>query len=133
MKPQVLIADPDELLLAAYRAFLVAEGFEVIAVTSGLACIEVLRRRSVIALILDSELPWGSGVGVLDLLKQERISLPPVLLLTSRPARIVESTIPVRDYALLIKPVAPSTVAHVVSTLASCQWQDESAEYAVNS
>jgi DNA-binding response OmpR family regulator len=133
MKPQVVIADADELLLAAYRAFLVAEGFDVIAVTSGLACIEVLRRRSVTALILDSELPSGSGVHVLELLKQERIPMPPVLLLTSRPGHIAESTIPVRDYVLLIKPVVPSTVAHVMSTLASAAREDKSAEYVLNS
>jgi DNA-binding response OmpR family regulator len=64
MRPLVVIADADEFLSSAYRAFLVAEGFEVIAVTSGLACIDVLRRQPVTVLILDPDLPWGSGLVV---------------------------------------------------------------------
>ncbi len=119
MKPRVVIADANELLLSAYRAFLVAEGFEVIAVTDGLACIDVLRRQNVTALILDSDLPWGSGLGVLEVMHEEGIPLPLVLLLASQPARIADSAFSIRDYALMIKPVPPAAVAHVLSTLVS--------------
>jgi DNA-binding response OmpR family regulator len=118
MKPRVVIADRDPLLLATYRAFLAAEGFDVVTARTGLECLEALRRGSLAACILDPDLPWGTGLGVLEVLREEHLPCPPVLLLTSNPALVTEAAVPVRDYAVMLKPVCPATVAGVVRTLA---------------
>lgn len=118
MRGHVLIADADELLVAAYRAFLVAEGFQVMAVNNALDCLEALRESPPLALVLDPDLPWGSGTGVLALMR-EGVEIPavPVLILASSPTCLTDAVLPFADYAVLFKPVKPSTVAAVVRTL----------------
>jgi CheY-like chemotaxis protein len=121
MRLRVLIADPDEMLLAAYRAFLAGEGVDVRTVTNGLDCLDALRRGQPDVLVLDPDLPRGSGLDVLAVLG-ENIPPVPVLILTSHPERVTESGVPLRDYALLIKPVPPAVVAGVMGTLAESRW-----------
>ena len=60
MRPTVLIADTDELLVAAYRAFLVVEGFQVNWVTDGVSCLKSLRQQPPEALILDADFSHSS-------------------------------------------------------------------------
>lgn len=117
MRSRVVVADANEMLLAACRAFLTAEGFEVVTVTNGLDCLEALRHGDPCALVIDPEIPWG-GFGVLNLM-HEASDVPsvPVLILTSHPELITESVLPSVEYTLLIKPVTPSTVARFVQTL----------------
>jgi DNA-binding response OmpR family regulator len=114
----VVIADRDELLLAAYRAFLAAEGFEAVAPGSDAACFDALRQGDAAAFVVDADLPRESGLEILAKLRAEAVSCPPVLLLASEPASIADTPMPVRDYALLLKPVSPATVAGVVRALA---------------
>jgi DNA-binding NtrC family response regulator len=115
MRPRVLIADPDELLLAAYRAFLTTEGIEAVTVTNGPDCLAALRESPPAVLILDPELPAGSDV--LELLARGGdVPAVPVLIVTSNPARVTAAARPT-DYALLIKPVAPALLARIVRTL----------------
>jgi DNA-binding response OmpR family regulator len=122
MKMRVVIADRDEMLLAAYRAFLAAEGFEVATATSGAACLEALRQDETTVFVLDPDPPWDSGLGVLAKLREEKLSCPHVLLLTANPSLVAESVVPDRDYALMIKPVPPATVASIVRGLTDGNW-----------
>lgn len=124
MNLRVLIADADTVLLSAYRAYLI-EGIDTYTVTSGLDCLDQLRRWQPDILVLNADLPWGSGLGVLEVMQEDpAIPIVPVLLLTERPAALAEQTIPVRDYALLIKPVSPFVLASVIFTLADSGWGD---------
>jgi DNA-binding response OmpR family regulator len=83
--PKVLLADPDESLLTLYRAFLVNDRFTVETATSGLECVEKLRSFAPDVLVLEPELPWGRGEGVLARMHQET-DLPrvPVVVLSHR-------------------------------------------------
>ena len=124
MSMSVLIADADPLLLSAYRAYLL-EGVEVRTATSGLTCLEELRRWRPDVLVLDADLPWGSGLGVLAVMRDDpTLPLIPVLLLTARPADLAEQIIPIRDYALLIKPIPPVVMAGLIFALADSGWWD---------
>jgi DNA-binding response OmpR family regulator len=118
MRPTVLIADADEMLAAAYRAFLLAEGFQVGCVTSGLECLEALRQRPPQALILDAELPWGSWTGVMEVMNQDPTIAPvPLVILTARPHAL---TLPARGLfapVTLLKPVAPQSMAKILDNL----------------
>ena len=121
MRLRVLIADSDEMLLAAYRAFLAGEGVDVRTAANGLDCLEGLRRGRPDVLVLDPDLGWGSGLDVLAVMGED-VPAVPVLILTSRPEQVAESAVSLRDYALLIKPVPPAVVAGVIGTLAESGW-----------
>lgn len=118
MRSQVVIADSDEMLLAVYKAFLAAEGFDAVTVNNGLDCLEAMKKAGTCMLVIDPEIPWGGG-GIVALMR-EQTDLPavPVLFLTSHPEAVTEAVLPPSRYAILIKPVAPTTVASFVRTLA---------------
>jgi DNA-binding NarL/FixJ family response regulator len=118
MKLRILIAEPDELLLAAYRAFLAAEGVEVLAVTNVPDCLVMLRKEAPDLLILDPEPAWEAGAEMNALLGEAKgRPAVPVLLLTSHPEKAAEAAYPARC-GILIKPVPPALVACIVRTLA---------------
>jgi CheY-like chemotaxis protein len=113
------MADGDRILLSLYRAFLTGEEIEVRTASTGLECLEQLRCWRPDVLVLDAELPRGASVGVLAVMAEDP-TLPgvPVLLLAANPAATTAEAVPLRDYALLIKPVPPSMLVGVIRTLA---------------
>jgi CheY-like chemotaxis protein len=117
MRPLVLIAEANELLAAAYRAFLVAEGFDVLWVNNGLDCVEQIRGRAPHALILDAELPWVSEAGVLEMLADDAdVPHIPAVLFTAKPSALARHGRGIVAITLL-KPVAPSKVARTLRDL----------------
>jgi DNA-binding response OmpR family regulator len=104
MKPRVLLAEADGLHAAACRAFLSAEGVECHVVASGLDCLAYLRQSRPEVLVLDADLPWGSGLGELTGLREEGLADLPVVLLTDRPGRLAEE---MSGAVVLLKPVTP--------------------------
>ncbi len=114
LKPiRVLMADPDESLHPAYRAPLLRKGFEVDRALSGLECVSRLRERVPDVLVIEPELPWGGGEGVLAVMGEDPgLATVPVMVLTAccdphvmnRVARF-----PISDYQL--KPLAPERLA----------------------
>ena len=85
MSTRVLIADPDESLLHAYRDSLSRSGFQVETACNGLECVNKLRDFTEDALVLELDMPWGGGVGVLAMM-HDGCDLPhvPVMILTGR-------------------------------------------------
>jgi DNA-binding response OmpR family regulator len=122
MKPRVLLAESDALHAAACRAFLSAEGIECAAVTSGLDCLAYLRQNRPDLVVLDVDLPWGSGLGVLAELREEGLADLPVVLLTDGPDQIDEQLgggLP--GAIILLKPLSPLRLtAHLVGILDGC-------------
>jgi DNA-binding response OmpR family regulator len=81
MNSAVLIAEGDAELSEVYRKFLRKRGYAVESAASGLDCLEKLRRMRPAVIVLDRELQWGGGDGVLAWLRQERtMSGVPVIL-----------------------------------------------------
>jgi len=84
MNQRLLIADRDAELCDVFRWFLTSRGYEVETSTDGLDCLAKLRQVTPDVLVLDRELLWGGGDGVLAWLREEspapRI---PVLLTTT--------------------------------------------------
>ena len=84
MSVRVLIADPDQRLLARYRDFLSHHGFEVTTVADGLACLARLRSSPPDVLVLEADLPWGQGEGILALMEEEPdVPKVPVIVLSA--------------------------------------------------
>jgi DNA-binding response OmpR family regulator len=80
---RVLLADPDEQLVAAYAKELSAAGFEVQTVTDALECVERLKHFNPDLLVLEPAIPWGQGDGILSYMREEAdVPLVPVLVLT---------------------------------------------------
>jgi DNA-binding NtrC family response regulator len=71
MRHTLLIAEGDAELCDVYRRFLAARGFTVETATNGLDCLEKLRRVKPTALVLDRNLHWGGGDGVLAWLREQ--------------------------------------------------------------
>lgn len=68
---KVLLADTDEDLLALHSQFLRQRGFQVSTAKDGLECVAQLRAFRPHILVLNPELPWGSGEGVLAMMYEE--------------------------------------------------------------
>jgi DNA-binding response OmpR family regulator len=107
------MADPDESLQPLYREHLMQEGFELVTAVSALECVARLRERVPDVVVLEPQLPWGGGDGVLALMGEvPQLATVPIMVLTScRDSRLLEGVarFPVSDYQL--KPLAPQRLA----------------------
>ena len=71
MGNRVLVADSDPTLADIYQSFFSSEGYEVETTADGLECLKRTRQRVPDVLVLEYELPWGGGEGVLANLREE--------------------------------------------------------------
>ena len=120
MPTRVLIADPDGSLLAAYRDFLSRNGFDVLTAPDGLRCLKGLRCFKPDVLILELDMPWGGGIGVLEVMHEHSdVPLVPVLVLTSRqdPESLEEVTAFKMVSRYHVKPLAPDQLAKLIRTI----------------
>jgi len=83
--PPLLIADGDAELCDIYRRFLTDRGYEVETSSDGLDCLMKLRQVTPAALVLDLQLRWGGGDGVLAWLREENLmpGVPVILTATA--------------------------------------------------
>ena len=115
---RVLIADPDPLLLAACRIFLVGQAIDLTAVTIASECWALAQDRPPDLLIIDPELPGFHLKDVLPTGRPGREPAQPPLLLLVRPELLPEQ-VPCRpDMAILLKPVPPALLALIIGTVA---------------
>jgi DNA-binding NtrC family response regulator len=84
MKQTLLIADGDAGLCDLYRQFLTKRGFEVETSSNGLDCLRKLCQVKPAMLVLDLELRWGGGDGILAWLRQENPAHGIPVILTAR-------------------------------------------------
>jgi DNA-binding NtrC family response regulator len=117
MKQRLLIADGDAELCDVYGQFFAECGYEVETSTNGLGCLGKLRQSMPAALVLDLEIRWGGGDGVLDWMREVSPAhgIPVILTATAGfPQRVAEflEAPPVVDY--LTKPFALSTLLEKV-------------------
>jgi two-component system OmpR family response regulator len=120
---RVLLADPDEELVASYCAFLLLDGFDAISATDALDCVAKLRAFKPDALVLDPALPWGQGEGVLAMMYEDpRVPLIPVMVLTGAedlPGPYGAGIFPVSAY--YVKPMTANLVARSLRRLLAKQ------------
>jgi two-component system alkaline phosphatase synthesis response regulator PhoP len=116
---RVLIADPDESLLALYREFLTREGFVVATATDGLDCMAKLRSFAPDVLVLEPAQLWGGGDGVLARMREEADIAPAKVLILSTRRNLDRldrgSTLSISDYQ--IKPVSPDLLTERIRHL----------------
>lgn len=116
MKHRLLIADGDAELCGLHQQFLSERGYHVEAAVDGLDCLTKLRQQTPAALVLDLELRWGGGDGVLDWIREESSmrGIPVILTATAGyPQSIAECNgLPVM--AFLPKPFALTALLECV-------------------
>jgi DNA-binding response OmpR family regulator len=105
---RVLIADPDTDLLAAYcEAF--SESLELTTAVSGVDCFARLREQTPDVVVLEPDLPWGGGDGVLAVMHDDdALAAIPVMILTGcRDVEVLRSVavFSISDYH--VKPLPP--------------------------
>ena len=71
MKSRVLIADSDADLRELLQIFLSASGYDVAMASDGLQCLEQMQRFLPNVLVVEREMPWGGGDGVVARLREE--------------------------------------------------------------
>jgi two-component system OmpR family response regulator len=121
MPIRVLIADPDESLLAAYEAQLSHAGFDVATVKDGLDCLDMLRKFTPDVLVLEPEMPWGGGDGVLAIMHDVfELPLVPVFIITSSQS---SACLDMKKFPLVshmqTKPVGPDELVRLVRHIAN--------------
>jgi DNA-binding response OmpR family regulator len=97
---RVLIADPDEMLLAEYRQY-AHDQFDVVTALNGVECIKQIRQQKPDVLILEPRLHWGCGEGVLTMMHEVMdMATVPVMLLTSCNDSVLNlvTRFPISDY-----------------------------------
>ena len=83
MKQTMLIADGDAELCDMYQKYVKDHGYDVETSSDGMDCVRKLRQVTPDVLVLDLEILWGGGDGVLGWLRDEPTYLPSRVLLTS--------------------------------------------------
>jgi len=84
MSVSLLVALPDDALLSLVGRSLSGFGYRVDVARGGVECLTRLRREVPDILILDQDIPWGGGEGVLELLRtHDDLSAIPVVLITA--------------------------------------------------
>lgn len=79
MKVDVLVADQNVELARLYSRFLTDCGWTAEAASDGLECLGMIRQFEPKVLVLDHDLPWGDGEGVLACLREDGLSMPVIV------------------------------------------------------
>jgi carbon storage regulator CsrA len=123
MAVRVLLADPDEFLAASYAECLRQRGATVTTAGTGLECLERLHDFSPDVLVLEPELLWGGGDGVLAVVHEQPELRPAFVVLVSyaRDRSLLHrvSRFKVDDYQ--VKPVSAARLANRLSRLLGSQ------------
>lgn len=73
---KILLIDDDEQIRLVLHEFLQKHGFQVQLAEDGLSGLELLQHEHADLVILDIKLPYISGIGLVQLTKQNRPDLP---------------------------------------------------------
>lgn len=118
--PTALFTDTDGELRDVYNWLLTSYGFEVETAGDGLECLAKLRQFVPDLLILDLDMLWGGGGGVLGVISEDRRLLPSRVVLTSAiaPMHVLEGLASPPVVQALTKPFQLSALFEIASLAA---------------
>lgn len=136
MQRNILWVDDEIDLLKAHVIFLEKKGYHVTPVTNGTDAIDLVKRTTFDAILLDEMMPGMDGLSVLSEIKNLDPGLPVIMITKSEEEHIMDDAIGSRINDYLIKPVNPSQIFTTLKRLLdSRQLRSErvSREYAMQS
>lgn len=94
MKRHLLVASAFGAIAQRIEHFFSNRGYRIDTVDGGVDCLREVQRLAPDALILDWDLPWGGGAGVLARLSEIRMAIKmPVILLTENIMNIMDDPV----------------------------------------
>jgi DNA-binding response OmpR family regulator len=113
---RVLLAEPDQALREDYAQYLTAHGAVIAVAAGGVECIEQLRAFQPHVLVLEPELQWGGGAGVIEwMLSDPEVPTTPVIAVTQgRDLDLLRRILKFPLYDLVMKPLAPRHLAEKI-------------------
>jgi len=112
MAVSLLVALSEESSLLHVGRAMSAFGYGVETARSGIECLVRLRRQTPDILVLDRNLPWGGGEGILALLREhdDLRSLPVVLLTAESPDELPFEFLAPPVVRWIRKPLIPNVL-----------------------
>jgi CheY-like chemotaxis protein len=119
--PKILVADDSPVQIELLRTALEEKGFEVLVAKDALQAGIAARRRSPQAIVLDINLPGGSGIEVLKRLKSaEKTSHIPVVVVTGdEKPETRQSAMKMGAAEFFVKPVDLEKLTGLLTELSS--------------
>jgi DNA-binding NtrC family response regulator len=97
LKRSLLVANSDNAMSGLYNHYFSSVGYRVETVSDGRACLDRIREDLPDMLLLDQQLPWGGGEGVLACLREESD-------LTRIPVILFADVLPIQELSRLLVP-----------------------------
>lgn len=110
----LLIVEDDEKLSRSMERFLTQRGFVVHLVGTQAGAIAALGKATPDAAILDVHLPDGSGLHVLEYLRQVGSSIPAIVMTANDSLAVRRRAEQLRVSAFLTKPVQPLELLRIL-------------------
>ncbi|MBI3512260.1 MAG: PglZ domain-containing protein [Bacteroidetes bacterium] len=109
-KIKILWADDEIDLLKPHVLFLKEKGYEVDTATSGNDALELIGKNDFDIVFLDENMPGLSGLETLTRIKNQKSTLPVVMITKSEEENLMEDAIGSKIADYLIKPVNPNQI-----------------------
>ena len=109
-KKSLLWVDDEVELLQPHVLFLEKKGYELDTCHNGIDAITLVKENNYDLVLLDENMPGMSGIEVLELIKENKPSLPVVMVTKSEQENIMEMAIGSKITDYLIKPVNPNQI-----------------------
>lgn len=113
-RPRCLLAEDDDLLGPVLRSMIEGAGYEVHAVASGRAALELLAHTEFDVVVTDYRMPLGTGVDVLRAVRRDAPRCP-VIVISGYADEAVEAEVREAGGRLLHKPFGASELRGVLS------------------
>lgn len=119
METGLLIAEADDALRWVYERQSVLLGFQVETAADGLECYSKFRVRSPEALVIDVEIPWGGGDGVLACVREDSglTTVPAVFVTGDDPPEVLASRFGIPPEQCFQKPFSLRSLLKTISTV----------------
>jgi len=109
-KKNLLWVDDEVELLQPHVLFLEKKGYELDTCHNGIDAISLVKKNNYDLVLLDENMPGMSGIEVLEIIKENKPSLPVVMVTKSEQENIMEEAIGSKITDYLIKPVNPNQI-----------------------
>jgi DNA-binding response OmpR family regulator len=119
MKRRIVIADDDPIILSLVSLRLEMADYEVLSAKNGEEALALIRESEPVAAILDMQMPFKTGIDVLDAIKADpRTDKLPVMMLTGeRDTGMVMQAMDAGAGDYMVKPFQPDRLLERVNRL----------------